>query len=168
VGTLVKRTTRYVALGRLESGKAETAAEGFAEILNRFDAAMRLSMTYDQGREMARHQDLTARTSVKVYFAHPHSPWGAPPQREYQRLVEPIPAQRRRPQRLLAAATRRHRRKPQCTTKKVARLESTRRTLSARGSLRLQKTRGNSKRNQPCCTWNLKAPYSCLAAQAGY
>jgi IS30 family transposase len=75
VGTLVERTTLYVALVRLENGNAETAAEGFAEILNRFDAAMRLSMTYDQGREMARHQELSAHTGLKVYFAHPHSPW---------------------------------------------------------------------------------------------
>ena len=75
VGTLVERTTLYVALVKLENGKAETAAEGFAEILNRFDAAMRLSMTYDQGREMARHENLSERTGLKVYFAHPHSPW---------------------------------------------------------------------------------------------
>ena len=75
VGTLVERTTLYVALVKLGNGRAETAAEGFAEILNRFDAAMRLSMTYDQGREMARHENLTERTGLKVYFAHPHSPW---------------------------------------------------------------------------------------------
>jgi transposase, IS30 family len=75
VGTLVERTTLYVALVKLENGRAETAAVGFADVLNRFDAAMRLSMTYDQGREMARHEDLTASTGVKVYFAHPHSPW---------------------------------------------------------------------------------------------
>ena len=25
--------------------------------------------------EMARHQDLSQRTKLKVYFAHPHSPW---------------------------------------------------------------------------------------------
>ena len=75
VGTLVERTTLYVALVKLENGRAETAAAGFAEILNRFDAAMRLSMTYDQGREMARHEDLSKRTGLKVYFAHPHSPW---------------------------------------------------------------------------------------------
>src|ERR1017187_6999363 len=74
VGTLVERTTLYVALVRLENGKAETAAEGFAEVLNRFDAAMRRSMTYDQGREMARHQELSERTGLKVYLAHPHSP----------------------------------------------------------------------------------------------
>jgi IS30 family transposase len=75
VDTLVERTTLYVALVKLENGRAETAAEGFAEILNRFDAAMRISMTYDQGREMARHEDLSERTGLKVYFAHPHSPW---------------------------------------------------------------------------------------------
>ena len=75
VGTLVERTTLYVALVKLENGKAETAAQGFAEILNRFDAEMRRSMTYDQGREMARHQDLSEKTGIKVYFAHPHSPW---------------------------------------------------------------------------------------------
>jgi IS30 family transposase len=75
VGTLVERTTLYVALVKLENGRAETAAEGFAEILNRFDAAMRISMTYDQGREMARHEDLSEQTGLKVYFAHPHSPW---------------------------------------------------------------------------------------------
>ena len=75
VGTLVERTTLYVALVKLGNGRAETAAEGFAEILNRFDAAMRLSMTYDQGREMARNESLSEKTGLKVYFAHPHSPW---------------------------------------------------------------------------------------------
>jgi IS30 family transposase len=75
VGTLVERTTLYVALVKLENGRAETAAEGFADVLNRFDAAMRLSMTYDQGREMARHESLSEKTGLKIYFAHPHSPW---------------------------------------------------------------------------------------------
>ncbi len=75
VGTLVERTTLFVALVKLEDGRAETVANGFAAILNRFQSPMRLSLTYDQGREMARHQSLTEQTGVKVYFAHPHSPW---------------------------------------------------------------------------------------------
>ena len=36
---------------------------------------MRHSLTYDQGKEMTRHRELTAGTGVKVYFYDPHSPW---------------------------------------------------------------------------------------------
>lgn len=75
VGTLVERTTLFVALVKLEDGRAETTANAFATILNRFQSPMRLTLTYDQGREMAHHRILTEKTGVKVYFAHPHSPW---------------------------------------------------------------------------------------------
>lgn len=75
VGTLVERTTLFVALVQLDDGRAETTAQGFANILNRFQSPMRRSMTYDQGREMARHRWLEQQTGIKVYFAHPHSPW---------------------------------------------------------------------------------------------
>ena len=36
---------------------------------------MRLSLTYDRGKKMARHQELTANTGVAVYFCDPHSLW---------------------------------------------------------------------------------------------
>jgi len=75
VGTLVERTTLFVALVKLEDGRAETTANGFAQILNRFDSQMRRSLTYDQGREMAQHRSLSQQANLKVYFAHPHSPW---------------------------------------------------------------------------------------------
>jgi IS30 family transposase len=32
-------------------------------------------MTYDQGREMARHERLSKKLCLRVYFADPHSPW---------------------------------------------------------------------------------------------
>jgi IS30 family transposase len=41
VGTLVERTTLYVVLVKLENGRAENAAQGFGQVLNRLDAAMR-------------------------------------------------------------------------------------------------------------------------------
>ncbi|EPN50954.1 integrase [Pseudomonas syringae pv. actinidiae ICMP 18807] len=37
--------------------------------------AARKTLTYDQGREMARHSEITQRTGVAVYFCDPHSPW---------------------------------------------------------------------------------------------
>jgi len=75
VGTLVERKTLYVALVKLHSGTAQATTEGFGTILQRFDADMRRSLTYDQGREMSQHAKLTEDTGIKVYFAHPHSPW---------------------------------------------------------------------------------------------
>jgi transposase, IS30 family len=75
VGTLVERTTLFVALVKLNSSKADETAEAFTKILNRFDSQMRRSMTYDQGSEMRHHKRLTANTGVDVYFAHPRAPW---------------------------------------------------------------------------------------------
>jgi transposase, IS30 family len=75
VGTLVERTTLFVALVKLTSSKADTTAEAFTTILNRFDSQLRRSMTFDQGSEMRHHKTLTENTGVDVYFAHPHAPW---------------------------------------------------------------------------------------------
>jgi IS30 family transposase len=75
VGTLVERTTLFTVLSRMDNASAEAALSGFSHVLNRIEAQKRLSLTYDQGREMAGHQRLTAATGVKVYFADPHSPW---------------------------------------------------------------------------------------------
>ena len=75
VGTLVERTTLFTVLSRMSDASAEAALEGFSHVLNRIAAQKRLSLTYDQGREMAAHRQLTEATGVKVYFADPHSPW---------------------------------------------------------------------------------------------
>jgi IS30 family transposase len=75
VGTLVERTSLFTVLSKMNGASAEAALQGFSHVLNRIEAQQRLSMTYDQGREMAAHQQLTEATGVKVYFADPHSPW---------------------------------------------------------------------------------------------
>jgi len=41
--------------------------------LNRMPDRMKKSMTYDQGREMAKHAEITQKTGVAIYFADPHS-----------------------------------------------------------------------------------------------
>ncbi|WP_446812113.1 IS30 family transposase [Methylomonas sp. 2BW1-5-20] len=78
VGTLVERTSRLLMLIKLPHPQPASAAnvlQAFTDMLNRIAQPMRLSMTYDQGREMALHKQLTANTGIAVYFCDPHSPW---------------------------------------------------------------------------------------------
>lgn len=49
--------------------------QGFSAALNGMPLAMRKSMTYDQGREMARHAEITRQTGVAIFFCDSHSPW---------------------------------------------------------------------------------------------
>ena len=78
VGTLVERTTRLVMLVKLPYPNPASAAhvlQAFTDKLNGIAQPMRLSLTYDRGKEMARHQELSANTGMGVYFCDPHSPW---------------------------------------------------------------------------------------------
>ncbi|MFZ2824601.1 IS30 family transposase [Hydrogenophaga sp.] len=78
VGTLVERTSRLVMLVKLPELKPASAAnvlQGFTDKLLGIAQPMRLSMTYDQGREMAMHKKLSEQTGIAVYFCDPHSPW---------------------------------------------------------------------------------------------
>lgn len=75
VGTLVERTSGYLILVKMNDATATSAMEGFSAALNRMPLAMRKSMTYEQGREMARHADITRKTGVAIYFCDSHSPW---------------------------------------------------------------------------------------------
>lgn len=75
VGTLVERTSGYLMLVKMNDATATSALEGFSAALNSMPLEMRKSMTYDQGREMARHAEITQRTGVAIYFCDPHSPW---------------------------------------------------------------------------------------------
>ena len=40
-----------------------------------FNPVFKKSMTYDNGIEMARHEKITEKTGLKIYFAHPYSSW---------------------------------------------------------------------------------------------
>jgi len=75
LGTLVERTTRTVILVPVKDRTADTVAKAFAKEVKKLPKTMKLTMTYDQGREMAQHKLFTKITGVKVYFAHPRSPW---------------------------------------------------------------------------------------------
>ena len=75
IGTLVERTTRLLLLVLMPTHKAAVAASAFAGALNAIPAPLRRTLTYDQGKEMARHKDLAQATGMRVFFADPRSPW---------------------------------------------------------------------------------------------
>ena len=75
LGTLVERTTRMTFLVRLKKKDAMAVREAFAKEFEHLPEGLKLSLTYDQGQEMAEHKLFTKSTKIQVYFAHPHSPW---------------------------------------------------------------------------------------------
>lgn len=75
VGTLVERTTRLVILAQLDGPDALSAREGLTRKLKHVPTALRKTLTYDRGKEMAEHERLAQRLAIRVYFADPHSPW---------------------------------------------------------------------------------------------
>ena len=75
VGTCVERTTRLLILVKMDGFDATRARQSFVRKLSRIPAALRKSLTCDQGHEMAQHKRLSQSLSLKVYFADPHSPW---------------------------------------------------------------------------------------------
>jgi IS30 family transposase len=76
IATLVERTTRFVLLVRIPYDRsAERVAALVAKKMETLPEFLRNSVTWDQGKEMARHAEFTVRTGLPVYFCDPHSPW---------------------------------------------------------------------------------------------
>jgi IS30 family transposase len=74
--TLVERQTRYVMLARLGSERGtEHVIDALRERIRELPAHLALSLTWDQGNELASHTRFCAETGVDVYFCDPHSPW---------------------------------------------------------------------------------------------
>ena len=92
IGTLVERTTRFTMLlhlPRMEGyGKgdvpkngpalaghgAEAVRDAIAGTIMGLPAALRRSLTWDQGAEMAQHAQLQVDTGLEIYFCDPQSP----------------------------------------------------------------------------------------------
>lgn len=75
IATLIERSTRWGMLIKIENRTAEHVAQRIAEAVAGLPAALKRSLTWDQGNEMAAHNNFTIATGVQVYFCDPHSPW---------------------------------------------------------------------------------------------
>ena len=93
IGTLVERTTRFTMLlhlprmpghgdgPRVKNGPAlaghgaEAVRDAIARTITTLPQQLRRSLTWDQGAEMAKHNELPVMTGLSIYFCDPHSPW---------------------------------------------------------------------------------------------
>ena len=76
VGTLVERATGFVMLLHLPDGHGALAVQDalVAKMLTLNEQLCR-SLTWDQGLEMAGHQEIAQATGLDIYFCDPRSPW---------------------------------------------------------------------------------------------
>jgi len=78
IGTLNERSSRTVIIVHLKAKDATSVRKAFEKEFRSIPAQMKKSLTYDNGSEMAQHKLFTKNTKVKVFFAHPYSPWERP------------------------------------------------------------------------------------------
>jgi len=72
--TIVDRVSRYSFIGRIESKQADEVENVTIRLLE--PVASRLhTITSDNGKEFARHQELSDELEIEYYFAHPYASW---------------------------------------------------------------------------------------------
>jgi IS30 family transposase len=76
IATLVERHSRFVMLVKIPGRRtAEEVNAALTAKVQALPAALKRSLTWDQGKEMAEHAKFTIDTGVQVYFCDPRSPW---------------------------------------------------------------------------------------------
>ena len=79
IGTMVERSTGYLWLLHLPHG--HTAAEVAAALTDKlagWPPHLKQSLTWDQGKGISLHAQVSVDANIKIYFADPHSPWQRP------------------------------------------------------------------------------------------
>jgi IS30 family transposase len=75
IATLVERHSRFAMLIKVRSKETEVVVAALSRHVRKLPAALKRSLTWDRGLEMAKHKDFTVATDVQVYFCDPQSPW---------------------------------------------------------------------------------------------
>ncbi len=73
--TLVDRKSGYLLLGKVHDRQAATVREAMTELFQPLPTRLRKTLTLDNGKEFAEHEQLAATTSLRVYFAKPYCAW---------------------------------------------------------------------------------------------
>jgi IS30 family transposase len=73
--TLVERKSGYARIGLAENLKAQTTRQVAVKRMRDLPASLRRSVTFDNGKEFAEHEQLSRSLALEVYFALPYRPW---------------------------------------------------------------------------------------------
>ena len=73
--TLVERNTRFALIGRTDSKEAAEVTQTIGALFEPLPPQSRLSLTLDNGKEFARHEELARDTRMDVFFARPYHAW---------------------------------------------------------------------------------------------
>lgn len=77
--TLIDRLTRYTWLAALPNGyKTEFFTDALIQLLQRISPRLRLTLTWDQGREMRYWTRIQQQTNTRIYICDRHAPWQRP------------------------------------------------------------------------------------------
>lgn len=70
-----ERKSQYLCLSRVKDKTAEENVRAMEESLSPFPEQIRLSITYDNGSENTKHEELNERLGTHSYFCDPYSSW---------------------------------------------------------------------------------------------
>lgn len=73
--TMVERKSGYARIGRVDGMNSDLMMRVAKRRLNDLPPPLRRSMTFDNGKEFAKHSRLTAHLGLEVYFADPYASW---------------------------------------------------------------------------------------------
>jgi transposase, IS30 family len=73
--SLVDRKSGYLLMGKVANLQAATVRDSMAALYRDTPPALRKTLTLDNGKEFAEHQQLAAEAALKVYFAKPYCAW---------------------------------------------------------------------------------------------
>jgi IS30 family transposase len=73
--TLVERKSGYARVGRADNLKAETTRRVTERRMSDLPASLKRSVTFDNGKEFAEHEQLARHLDLDIYFAMPYRSW---------------------------------------------------------------------------------------------
>ena len=75
IATLVERPTRSLSLLKMKTFTSAALYDALVAWSKTLPASLRQTLFWDQGKEMSKHLDNTATTSITIYFCDRASPW---------------------------------------------------------------------------------------------